>query len=137
MKTSNRSVFQRFVDPEQSKFENRSGKFSGSKNLRRISIANFRFPKFSISRFFDFRRFSIDIKFPRFSKKSPNFFDPKNFRIDFQISIAPDLQIRFSRRRRTYIRVPKTDLGYLDFLVSAVIQILVNLEDFQKFLNFP
>ena len=31
-----------FADPEQSKFENRSGKFSGSKNFRRISIGNFR-----------------------------------------------------------------------------------------------
>ena len=37
----------------------------------------------------------------------------------------------FSRRRRTYIRVPQTDLGYLDFLLSAQTQILGFLENFE------
>ena len=40
-----------------------------------------------------------------------------------------------SRRRRTYIRVRKTDLGSLDFLLSAVIKILGFSEIFEFFLT--
>ena len=34
---------------------------------------------------------------------------------------------KFSRRRRTYIRVPKTDLGYLGFQVSGGVAIRIAL----------
>ena len=46
--------------------------------------------------------------------------------------LPPDiaLQFLFSRRRRTYIRVPKTDLGYLDFLLFA------RRQDFGQFWDF-
>ena len=41
----------------------------------------------------------------------------------------------FSRRRRTYNRVRKTDLGTYDFLLSEVTLILVNFEIFEFFLS--
>ena len=41
-----------------------------------------------------------------------------------------------SRRRRTYIRVPQTDLGYLGFLLSARRQDFGQFWDFRKFFEF-
>ena len=46
--------------------------------------------------------------------------------------MCPTAPTAFSRRRRTYIRVPKTDLGYFDFQVSEVTLIFGNLRNLKN-----